>query len=246
MKKIQKPKYEMLLRVRDFGNTYGELFSGHPVARQAFDAVNAAVDGLTTTDVLKQSASMAKRADRKAAARTALITVLTRVGQLARILRAQGRTIQAFPFPEPRTDQGMLTAARQFARDLAPFDAEFTGHRIGPVTIMEIAAAFEAVVRDCERKRAEFLAARTRIHDLLTSALLDVTRLDLIVDHVVGSNNPIQAIWKQARRVEKTRGRANLPAPGHSAPAPTSVWTDGERRLGPTARGSLDRRREAA
>jgi hypothetical protein len=208
------------------------------VARQAFDAVNAAVDGLTTTDVLKQSASMAKRADRKAAARTALITVLTRVGQLARILRAQGRTIQAFPFPEPRTDQGMLTAARQFARDLAPFDAEFTGHRIGPVTIMEIAAAFEAAVSDCERKRAEFLAARTRIHDLLTSALLDVTRLDLIVDHVVGSNNPIQAIWKQARRVEKTRGRANLPAPGHSAPAPTSVWTDGERRLGPTAKAA--------
>ena len=216
MKKIQRPKYEMLLRVRDFGTTYGELFSGHPVARQTFDAVNAAVNGLTTTDVMKQSASMAKRAERKAAARTALINVLTRVGQLARILRAQGRTIQAFPFPKSRTDQGMLTAARQFARDLAPFDPEFSGHRIGASTIAEIAAAFEAAVQDRERNRAEFLAARTRIHDLLTSALLDVTRLDLIVDHVVGSNNPMQAMWKQARRVDKTRGRAAAAVSDHA------------------------------
>jgi len=198
----------MLLRVRDFGNTYSELFAGHPVAQRRFDAVNAAVNALTTTDVLKQSASMAKRADRKAAARKALITVLTRVGQLARILRARGRTIETFPFPKSRTDQGMLTAARQFARDLAPFDAEFSGHHIGPITILEIAAAFEAAVRDRERKRGEFIAARTRIHDLLRSALLDVTDLDLIVDHVVGRNNPIEAVWQQARRVEKTRGRA--------------------------------------
>jgi hypothetical protein len=54
-------------------------------------------------------------------------------------------------------------------------------------------------------KRADHTLARTRIHDLLTSAILEVRRLDLVVDNALPHDNVIRAVWKQARRVEGSR-----------------------------------------
>src|SRR2546422_1046496 len=62
----QTRQYEMLLRVRDFGNTHRESFAGSIVAQQAFAAVGRAIDDLTAADMRKLSASMSARAGRKA------------------------------------------------------------------------------------------------------------------------------------------------------------------------------------
>ena len=209
MTRIERRQYEMLLRIRDFASTHRELFSGLPAAHEAFDSVDAAVSELTAAALLKLSASVQGRADRKAIARKALVDVLTRVGQLARVLRARGQTLPAFELPLSRTDQGLLTVARQFARDAAALEAEFSGHGMAPKVIADVAAAFEATIRDRDIKRADHTLARTRIHDRLTSAILEVRRLDLIVDNALRRDNVIRAVWKQARRVgdpRRTRG----------------------------------------
>jgi len=217
----QRRQYEMLLRLRDFSNTHRDLFAASAVAQEAFASVDAAITELTTTDQVKLSASAAARNDRKALARKALTELLVKVCTLARVLRARGVDVADFEMPVSKSDQTLLTAARQFAQDAVPLEAEFNGHGIGPKVIAEGTAAFDKATRDKGMKRADHTAARTRIQDLLASAFLDVRRLDLIVDNELGDNNPLRAVWKEARRVLSARASRGSAATPNEAPAPT-------------------------
>src|SRR5678815_1878658 len=133
----QRRQYEMLLRLRDFSNTHRDLFAASAVAQEAFASVDAAITELATTDQVKLSASAAARNDRKALARKALTELLVKVCTLARVLRARGVDVADFEMPVSKSDQTLLTAARQFAQDAVPLEAEFNGHGIGPKVIAE-------------------------------------------------------------------------------------------------------------
>jgi hypothetical protein len=220
----ERRQYEMLLRVRDFARTHSHLFSGSGLAREAFGCINTAVDELTATDLLKLSASVSARADRKARARQALTDLLLKVSRPARVLRARGQTLPGFVLPASRSDQALLTVARQFARDAAGFEADFRGHGMGSTLIAEVAGAFELAVSDREMKRADHTAAMTRIRELLTRALLDVRRLDLIVSNELAGDSVIKAVWQQTRRLGRARhgGSSEAPAPA-AVDAPESA-----------------------
>jgi hypothetical protein len=221
----QTRQYEMLLRVRDFGNTHGDSFAASSMAKQAFAAIGSAIDELAAADVKKRSSGQAARAERAIAASSALTDLLTSVSHLARVLRASGRTMPPFEMAESRSDQTLLTTARQFATDAAAFDAEFTGHGVGPAQINACAAAFDAVLRDRGTGRADHTAARVRIQEVLSAALLDASRLDLIVDSECAGDPVIRSVWKQARRVESTRGPRSEPASAplaNDAPVPAA------------------------
>jgi hypothetical protein len=222
MNAFERRQYEMLLRVRDFGNTHRQLFSA-PGAQQTFAAVSATIDNLTATALLKVTASVSARADRKEAKRKALVDLLARVSQLARVLRAGGWTLPAFTLPASKSDQALLTTGRQFARDAATVDAEFSANGMGSAVIGASTTAFETALRDRGMSRADRTAARARIRELISSALLDVRRLDLMVQNELATDAVVQAVWKQARRVEEarggSRGATDQPAP---TPAPAS------------------------
>ena len=205
MNGVERRQYEMLLRVRNFSKAYGGLFTAS-AAQEAFASVNSAIDALTTAARDKLSASQAARAHRKRQARKALIELLVDVGQLARVLRTRDERVPQLGPPQSKSAQVLLTTARRFAQDVAPFDAEFSGHGVGSAVITETAAVFDKAVRGRESKRADYIAARVQIRVLLTSAFLDARRLDLIVRRELGSSdNPIRAVWKQARHVERPR-----------------------------------------
>jgi hypothetical protein len=251
----QTKRYEMLLRVRDFGNSHGDAFQRSGMAKQAFAAIGSAIDELVAADVQKLSSGHAARADRTIAARSALTDLLLNVSRMARVLRATGRTMPAFEMPESRRDQTMLTTARQFAADAAAFDAEFTGHGVGPPQITARAAALETALRERGMGRADHTAARVRIQAVLRAAVLDVRRLDLIVDSECAGDPVIRSVWKQTRRVETTRGphgesadrpsAANAPAPAASSDPATFNSTTMDRPSRSRRRRRHDARREA-
>jgi hypothetical protein len=223
----QRRQYEMLLRLRDFRNAHQELFAQSPVAQEAFESVNAAITELTATDLVKMSASASARADRQKRARTTLIDVLTKVSQLVRVLQARGQSMPVFQLPASRSDQTLLSTARQFAHDGAPFEAEFAAHGVAPKLIADTATAFETAVSDRGTKRADAIAARARIRELLAAAFLDVRRLDLILDSALAGNTAIREVWKQIRHVLEARGARsgsttdNAAQPPAPSPAPT-------------------------
>ena len=230
MKTRQRRQYEMLLRVRDFGNTYRELFSGSPGAQQTIAALGATIDDLTATDMAKLAASMSARADRKTAARKVLTDLLLRVSHLGKVLRARGRQTPPFEVPVSRSDQALLTAARQCARDAEPFADYFTTHSMPPAHIADVAATFEKAVRDRGMSRTDHTAARTRIGELIASAMLDVRRLEVIIGNELPDNKVVQAVWKQTRRIEEARGGRNA-----AAPPATSAQTAATPAVAPAA-----------
>ena len=228
MNGIERRQFEMLGRVRTYGTTHHTLFASSPVAQQTFAAVGAAIEDLAATDMKKMSASASARAGRKAAARGELIDLLQKINQLARNLRAEGRPMPPFDLPASRSALALLTAGRQFAVDAAPFEAEFSGHGMGPAHMAATTAAFEAAVNDQGMSRTEHVAAKARIHDLLTAAIRGVRRLDLIIDNDLGHDNVVQASWKQLRRLEDPRGsrgsaEPETPAAADGTPTPQAA-----------------------
>ena len=213
MKAIERRQYEMLLRVRDFGKTHGELFAESSAAHQTFATLNRLIDDVTVADMMKMSAWVSAKADRKAAARDALVGLLVKTIRLAQVLRARGRDAPPFEFPSSRSDQALLTAGRQFARDAALLEADFTAHGMPPTLLADTTAAFEMATNDREKSRSDHIAARTRIHELLAAACVEARGLDVVVSNELAGDQVLQTVWKQARHVENPRrSRTQIPA----------------------------------
>jgi hypothetical protein len=211
----ERRQYEMLLRVRGFGISHGHMLPASGAGPQALAAINAAIDELAATALKKRSAFISSRADAKAAARRALTRLLARVSGLARILRARGCDLPAFEVPRAsKSDVTLLTAGRQFARDAALFEAEFTDHGMGPAVIAAATTKFEEASRKRGISRSEHVGARARMRDVLTTAMQDVRRLDLILAGDLASDAVVQTTWQQARRVHDPRRPRNVAAEG--------------------------------
>lgn len=214
----QRKQYEMLQRVREFGNTSQKVLSTSAVATELLAAVNTAIEELTQADMKKLSASGAARAGRKREARRALVGLLQKAGQLAKVLRAEGRPMPPCEFPASKSDQALLTAGRQLVLDAVAFAADFDGHAMASAHIAGVTAAFEAAAADQDAGRAQHIAARAHIDRLLRGAQRQVRRLDLIVDNVLTNDEAALAVWTQARRIQEARGTRAADEPAATTP----------------------------
>jgi len=129
MNAIERRQYAMLLRVRDFGDSFGERFPASSVARENFAAVAAAIKELDAQDVAHMAASLSARAQRKDTARQALLARLQAISQTARVLRQDtSGLVEQFEVPAAAADQTLLTTGRKFARDAEAFSSQFIAH----------------------------------------------------------------------------------------------------------------------
>lgn len=217
----QRRQYEMVLRVRDFGRTYGHVFRKTSMAPDAFRSIDAAVDELASAAVAKVSAALSSRADAKRRARENLDRLLVRASQLARVLRAQGHTVPPFILPASKCDLEVLTVARHFARDAAALEANFSGHGMSSTMIAAATDAFARAMSERGAGRADHTAALVRIREVLAGALLYVRRLDLIVANELAHDAVVTAVWKQTRRVGQVRAaRSSGTSDGEQAADP--------------------------
>ena len=172
----------------------------------------------TALTMKKMAASASARADRREVARLALRELLQHVGLLARTLRADGGGA-AFQLPRTKSAVTLLTAGRQFAVDVKPFDAGFAGHGVGSAQIASATAAYEQAMNTQGVSRTEHVAARAHIRGQVAAAVRAVRRLDLIIANDLRGNDVIQAQWKQLRRVEDPRGTRGASGSGGDSPA---------------------------
>ena len=219
-------QYEMLQRVDDFGTTHRLLFPQPGLAADTFAAVAAVVKELAATHLASVTASVSSRVSRKAAARAALRDLMVKASHTAKVLRTRGRTVGPFDVPTQKSEQALLTVGRQFARDAAAHEADFTAHGLPPQLIADTANAFEEALRNRGMSRTQFRAARARTRELLARALDDVRALDVIIDNQLPGDNVIKDVWTQARRVEESRARTGgggeQPAPADETNAPAA------------------------
>jgi hypothetical protein len=220
----ERRQYEMLLRVRDFGDSFGERFPPATVARENFAAVAAAIKELDAQEVAHMSASLSARAQRKDTARQGLQARLQAISQTARVLR-QDRSglVEQFEVPSAAADQMLLTAGRKFARDADAFSSQFIAHGM-PVTFLTdlnaLVDRFESALRDRGLGNEARRAARLSTQALLASGMAAVRSLDAIVNNHLADDAVTKAVWARERRIVYPRRTDATPAPLPAAPAP--------------------------
>jgi len=206
MNSTQRRQYEMLLRVRDFGNTHRDHFAASTSALEIFAAVNTAIDELTAAAMRKRAASQSAQAAERRAAHRALIDLLQNAAHLVKVLRAEGRPIPPFSLPASKSDQALVIAGRQLAADAATYGADFTGHALSPAYITEITTALETAVNAREIHLADHTASQAQIRELISGAVRQVRKLDVIVRTELAHDTAAMAVWAQAERTKEPRG----------------------------------------
>jgi hypothetical protein len=202
---FERRQYDMLVRVRDFGDRYGHLFPTSSVARQNFETVAAALTELDAQDLTHMAASVSARAHRKEIAREALLTRLQAISQTARVLAedAPGLDLQ-FPMPTSVSDQTLLTTGRKFVRDAELLSSPFLAHGMPASFVADLNAlvdGFERAVRDRGVGREARRAARVSTRAALASGRAAVRSLDAFVTNHLRDDEVTRTVWEQAHRV---------------------------------------------
>ena len=229
MKTMETRRYEMLVRVRDFGDKHGDLFPTSSLAREQFTAVAAAVKVLSDDSVKKMSAKQEGKRT-KALAREALVDRLESTARTARaIARDTSGFEDRFHVPSPRSDQALLTAGRLFARDAEVFRDQFLAHAM-PQTfvadLLEVVDTFERAIHDREAGKGGQTAARASMDAALASGTAAVQKLDAMVTNHLRADPATDALWRSIRRIghpRRARGKARASPPVPSAPTPATT-----------------------
>jgi hypothetical protein len=224
MKHVDRRRYEMFVRVRNFQVSRAHLFPESTQASAAFAIVAQEVQQLEALDVAERSASLFSRADRKDDARKVLVDGLARAEQTAGILaRTQPQLAAQFDLPAPVDDTMLLTVARQFATNAAPYAAQFATLGMSVAELEQQTAAFEDALHERVKQRDDRVHARARIEASVVRAFDAVRTLDVIIANQLAGDPVTLAAWKDARRVRKTtRSRTAAPDQTGAEPAPVN------------------------
>src|SRR5437667_5441476 len=222
MKTIGRRRYEMLIRVRDFGRTYGKRFPDSTYAGTLLAAIDAVVEQLGDHTVSSLCAARDATVVR-AQAREALHDRLDAMSRTAQAFGAGTPAIQEkFTLPEYCDDQTLLATGRLFARDAREHEKEFVGHGL-PATVLAdlegLVSRFAEAISQCDAGRDEHTAARAGTESAIATGLDAVRKLDVLVRNVLRDDPMATAAWERDRRVQWPRKKeAAAPDPTPASP----------------------------
>jgi hypothetical protein len=221
-------KYNMLVRVRDFGAARADLFPPGSLGARTFGEIGTIVDRLNAGVTSERSGRRAAQQGvvSKATARTRLRRALGAVSRTARGVAVDTPDILVkFQMPET-TDHELTAAARQFAEEAAPLSAAFVAHGLPDSFIADLQAAittFEHANSGRALGRETNVGARAGITAALKLAFDTLRRLDAIVENRVAGDPNTLAAWRLARNVGQASARRVTPAAVAPSPAAAPV-----------------------
>jgi len=226
MRTIERQKYEMLVRVRDFGEAHQDLFPESSFARDHFAAVDAAVKALSQHAVSKMlTAREGKGA--MVAAREALLIRLEAIGDTARAVGQDTPGLEdKFHLPEHLTDQALVTAGRAFARDAEGFAGQFIGHAMPATFIADLNGLvdrFEQAIQARQAGKDRQTAARANIETALAAGFVALQKLDAIITNHLQGDAVTMAVWRGDRRVDYRRRKRGTGAASSTTSTPTAA-----------------------
>ena len=116
-------------------------------------------------------------------------------------------------------------AARAFALDAHALSGALIAHGLPATFLDDLDAAilaFEITIRDHAQSVARLVNSRAAIETAMQAGVTAVQRLDAIVPNLVHGDPGANAVWQQARHVERSprsRNSARKPAPTPASPA---------------------------
>ena len=231
MTRIETRKYEMLVRVRDFGESYAARFPDSTLAKPLFATVASSIAALQADDMTRQATARGGGFNTRDAAREDLLQSVEALLVTARAvaLDTPGLEDKFGRLPKKPKDQVLLTAARVFAKDAVPLEAAFIAHGMAKTFLADFGAAidgFDRALRDHDMGKDYNLAARATTDAAFDTGAAAVQKLNAIVVNQLRDDPAAMARWYRDRRVRYPRGRATdtvaSPPESVTPPAPVS------------------------
>jgi hypothetical protein len=223
MKDTERRRYEMLARVRDFGETHAAAFPSATRGGALFAqlrTVVAELDAHAEAQVTSRSAAIQGTTSRKGA-REALRADLEAISHTARAMSLDAPGLQdRFRLPHGNNDQSLLSAARAFHTSAEPLKADFIKNEL-PSTFLEDLQSnitqFEQATAVQNNSREAQVAATSAISGAIERGQVLVRQLDAIVRNKFRDDPATLAAWKSTSRAE----RAPRKSAKAVAPSPT-------------------------
>ena len=229
-------RYEMLVRVGDFGSAHADLFPSSTPGGQMFAAVAATVAELNThTATQAKSGSTGREGvTSKALGRSALRSQLKTIARTARALAVDTPALEdQFSLPRHQSDQALLSTARAFANEATPLAAAFITHEMHATFLADLTTAigqFEAAIHDREAGKADRASAAAGIRAAMRSGMSAVQKLDGIVPNKLDPDPVTLAAWEEnaARRTgasieARRKATAATTTPGSAPGTPAAA-----------------------
>ncbi|MBK9527397.1 MAG: hypothetical protein IPO41_03545 [Acidobacteria bacterium] len=209
-------RYEMLVRVKQFGIDNAGDFSG--IATTKFTEIDAIV-GATDSEAAKQQAGFGEAAQQfevKDSVREDLRDEMSAISRTAKSMEYEFDGIaDKFRFQRNMNDVEMLAKARAFVTEATPYNADFIAYGM-PTTfaadLTALADAFEASFATTASATAEHVAATAETASKIREGMIAVRTVDGIVQNKYANDPGKLAAWLSAKHVEK--------APKKKAPTP--------------------------
>lgn len=227
MKDSVTRRFDMFIRVRQYGETHAGAFPAGSRGNEVFVELNSVITELESHASAQESGARAAKEGTalKAVARAALREDMEAVARTARVMALTTPGLDdKFRLPRNMGDQAWLAAARAFASDALPLQAEFVKRGLPADFIADLNAdieAFEEAINRRAEKTGARVAAAAAVDAAVERGVNAVRELDAIVKNVFRNNPAALAQWASASHTERQPRRASpaAPSPETSPPA---------------------------
>ncbi len=219
MNDYDRRRYEMLVRVKQFGIDNAADFPAPSVGATQFDNIAGLVDNIESisADQLGGFSEAAQQFDIKASIRETLRDLMSGVSRTSKSMEyAFPGIADLFAFQRNMPDADLLAKARSFIQDAAPIQADFVAYGMPASFLTDLSDAaneFDDIFNATASATADHVQATASLSDLVRQGMVGVRILDGIVKNVYNGNPGMIAAWASASHVEK--------APKKSSPTPT-------------------------
>jgi hypothetical protein len=204
MNRKQRYRYEMLVRVRDFGAAHVDRFPESSKGGRLFGQVKAAVaaveDHLTRRDLARVEARRVK-----AATRAAVTRYMGAIARTARRVTAGEPGLNPFRLSGSQQAAAVLSKARLFIEQARPREAAFVEFGLVPTFISDFTTLVDQL-EDAVAVRNNGRGWRRRhqrgIESALRSGADALVNLDVLVPNALGGDPVLEGHWQGARRIE--------------------------------------------
>ena len=230
MTAIEVRRYEMLVRVHEFGQAHSDWFPPSSVGAESLATVAAAVAQLREQAISHQVAGRDGR-HRTMRARKALLARLTAIAKTASVLAEDTPGLdEPFHYTKKQRDQALITTARAFAQEAAAFEARFVAHGMPATFVAELNAEIEALaqaIRHAELGRRSRVATRASMAAAVESGSAAVRKLEVVIANARRDDPATMADWERSRRVDLPRRSRRVVTAAPTPATPVTPATPG-------------------
>lgn len=221
-------RYEMFLRVRDFGVQHATFFPANTRGQQLFMEFDTIIGEVEQLAAAQQSNDRSARegTTNRGEARMNLREDLEAMSDTARAMSLDIQGIDdKFRIPRGKiNDMDLLSIARAFAADALPVKAEFIRYELPAYFLDKLdqrIEEFEQAIDAQQRSERERVSATAGLGDAVERGVDKVRQLDAVVRNKFRDDPARMAEWETARHTERaprTSATAQPPAPNPPTP----------------------------